>query len=72
MNVQNKCTVPAVSNLSFGEPENIKQILWREMEYYDFNVMDDSQTRRFVGRKGDEYWWQLEFKEGAKVISIGK
>ena len=55
MNVQNKHTVPAISNLSFGELENVKQILWKEMEYYDFNVMDVLETKRFVGLETEEH-----------------
>ena len=55
MNVQNESTVPTFFNLSFGEPENIKQILRRKMEYYDFNVVDDSETRRLVGCKRDKH-----------------
>ena len=69
---ETKCTVPGVSNLSFGEPKNVKQILWKEMEYYDFNIMDDSETKRFVGRETNKHRWRLEFEEGTEATGIGK
>jgi hypothetical protein len=52
---------------SFGEPENVKQILRRQKENYDFNVDDDTKTRRFVGREGHEHRRRLEVDEGAEA-----
>ena len=68
--MQNKSTIPAVSNLSFGEPKNVKQILWKKLEYYDFNVVDDSKTRRIVGCKRNEHQRRPEFDKGAKQQAL--
>ena len=70
--MQNKSSVPAISNLSFREPENVKQNLPRKIEYYDFNVVDYSETRRVVGRQRDKHQQRPEFDEGAEATSVGK
>ena len=72
INVRNKHTVPTVSNLSFGEPENVKQILQRKIEYYDVNVVDNSKTKRFVGCEIDKHQQRLEFEEGVEATGIRK
>ena len=42
------------------------------MEYYNFNVVDDLETKKFVGHETEEHRQWLEFEEEAEAIGVGK
>ena len=42
------------------------------MEYYNFNVVDNSETKRFVGHEIDKHQRRPEFEEGAEATGVGK